>query len=232
MRSFFGPLLIGLALSACTPSYQTSSGAAYVAKQPARIDADIARIARIEPDLQFPAKIGVARVINGRLTAIPGAEAALFGDFGAQNPHLGRIEALSPLVHQMVQGEATTKGTLHAIRMAAARQHMDYIIVYEIGARSRTANTPFALADVTLIGGALLPTRSIKVAGVGSAAFVDVRNGYPYSNVTTTTDLSGLGRSFNSGRAAARLRDKAIQRTAEALMPQVQEMLQELYKRQ
>lgn len=232
MRTQFLSFAIVATLAACGPSYQTTSGAAYVAKKPAMIDADIAKVAKVEPNLKFPARIGVARVVNGALTAIPGPEAALFGDFGAGNPKFGEIIAISPLVHSMVRDDTDARSTLHSIRLAAARQHVDYLIVYEIGARAQTSNTPFALADVTIIGGALLPTRNIKVAGIGTAAFIDVRNGYPYANTSVTADLSGLGRSYNNGRAAANLRAKATQKTAEKLMPDVQEMLHGLYARQ
>jgi hypothetical protein len=36
------------------------------------IDAEIARVASVEPNLRFPARIGVARIVNGDLTLPPG----------------------------------------------------------------------------------------------------------------------------------------------------------------
>ncbi|HBG99529.1 MAG TPA: hypothetical protein DDY29_12680 [Rhodobacteraceae bacterium] len=233
------------ALTACGHAVQTSSGSDYLARTPAggTIDPEIARIAAVEPDLRFPARIGVARIVNGMLTLPPAGEAELFADIAGRHRSLGRFVAVSPLVAAMVTGapnDAATrryhgrvdpKRMMDDVRAAAARQHLDYVLIYEIGARSRTENTPFALADVTLIGGALLPTRSIRVVGIGQALFVDVRNGYPYGTAQAAEDLSGLARSFGHHRTAEALRERAILKTAEALVPEVEAMFVELGRR-
>jgi len=219
-------------VAACGPSYQTTSGAAFVEQRPNSIDKDIARIASVEPNLNFPGRIGVARVVNGRLTALPAQEIEIFGRFAEDNPRYGEIVGISPLIAQMIQEEEGRSGIIRSIRQTAARQHLDYVLVYEVGARSSVTNTPFALADVTLIGGMLLPTRNIKTAGVASAAFLDVRNGYPYGTVAATKDLSGLSRTFGEGIAKNALQQKAILKTTQALMPKVEEMLDGLYRRQ
>ena len=76
---------------------------------------------------------------------------------------------ISPLIAEMVTSRTCAScsdrtSTITNIRHAAARQHLDHLLIHEIGAPSAERDTPFALADVTLIGGALLPTRKIKVA--------------------------------------------------------------------
>lgn len=238
------PILIALilGLAACGPSIQTSSGAAFIDSAPngvpRMIDADIAKAAAVEPDLHFPAKIGIARVVNGALTLPPAEEMALFAGVAERNRNLGQFVAVSPLVMSMVtaqpsqisnqRGGRNATQIIQNIRLAAARQHLDYVIIYEVGARSRTGDTPFALADVTLIGGILLPTRNIQVAGVGAAMFVDVRNGYPYGTTQTAADLSGYARSFASDRRSDTLRAQATLKVAEALVPDVEDMLQQL----
>ena len=225
-------------LAACTQAIQTTSGSDYIAARhadgtPRPIDADIRKIAAVEPFLRFPARIGVARVVNGQLTLPPAAEADLFANASDRLARYGSFVQVSPLIAAMVDGTAPGHGArpgdvVSHIRRAAARQHLDYVLIYEIGARSRREDTPFALADVTLIGGMMLPTRNIKVQGVGQALFVDVRNGYPYGTAQVAEDLSGLGRSWVSDRRAQALRERAVLKVAGALLPEVEAMLADL----
>ncbi len=233
--------LILLALAACGPSIQTTSGADFIAATPPSfIDEDIAQAAAVEPNLRFPARIGIARIVNGSLTLPPAEETALFADIAERNSRYGEFVPVSPLIMAMTGSNATginrhQSGTAAAaiqqIRLASARQHLDYVIIYEIGARSRTGNTPFALADVTLVGGMLLPTRNISVAGIGAAAFVDVRNGYPYGTTQVAADLSGFARTFQADRRSNELRAQATLKVAEALVPDIETMLSELAAR-
>ncbi len=217
-----------LTLAACQPTFQETSGADYVAARPGLIDPEIRDIALVEPDLTFPARIGLARVVNGALSVAPPEEAEMFADFAARHAGLGTFVPVSPLVEGMVNTDRRGP-VVDRLRRTAARQHLDYVLVYELGARSRgTRDTPFALADVTLIGGAILPTRINRVTGIGNAIFLDVRNGYPYATASATEDLSGLARSFGTGRAQRDLRERATGRVAAKLLPQVDEMLTQL----
>ncbi|KIT14627.1 hypothetical protein [Jannaschia aquimarina] len=222
------PLALLLALAACSPSIQTTSGADYFARA-AVTDPAIRAAADIEPDLRFPARIGIARVVNGRLSAIPEGEAAQLAALSEAHADLGEWVPLSLLVEEMMTGGRQEGSIAQHLRVVAARQHLDYLLIYELGARSgRTGDTTFALADVTLLGGMLLPTRTTRATGIGTAAFLDVRNGYPYGTVTATEDLSGLARTFGADRANARLRERATARVASQLLPQVEEMLVQL----
>jgi hypothetical protein len=236
-------LSVVLLVCACSNDIQLTSGAEFVEARGTSglrpIDADIAKIAAVEPDLQFPARIGVARIVNGELTLPTAEEGELLAELGARNATLGEFVQVSPLVASMVTGSnpdglapqnhsRRPEAVVHDIRKTAARQHLDYVLIYEIGARASERDTVFALADVTLIGGALLPTRNIKVAGVGQAIFLDVRTGYPYGTAQAAADLSGLGRSFGGDRREAQLRDKATDKVFVALVPEVEEMFTKL----
>lgn len=233
------PLLL---VTACTPYVQTTSGADYISRQDAggrlSIDKDIAKVAAVEPNLRFPARIGVARVVNGHLSDVPSAEAELFAEFVQRNGRYGEFVPVSPLISSMVNGDLASRANqsqkvtvINQIRRTSARQHLDYVLIYEIGARTRRTDTPFALADVTLIGGAFLPTRNVKVAGIGQAMLIDVRNGYPYGTAAVTKDISGLARSFGTRRREAELRDRATLKVAQSLIPDVEQMLTKLYQR-
>jgi hypothetical protein len=238
MRPFL--LLPALFLAAaCTHTTQLTSGAAYLAAPGPSgvidVDADIAKVAAVEPNLRFPARIGVARIVNGQLSIPSPEEAEDLADLVARHPEMGSFVPVSPLIAELVNDPEVGssddgRSSITEIRRAAARQHLDHVLIYEIGARSSERDTPFALADVTLIGGAFLPTRSLKVAGVGQAILLDVRNGYPYGTTTATEDLSGLGRSFGTNRREEALRDRAAARVALALIPEMEAMLVDLYK--
>lgn len=229
-------LVLLTALTACSPQMQYTSGADYITASgtsgPLSIDSDIARAASVEPDLRFPARIGIAQIVNGQLS-LPDAEtSALFAGLAEKYQALGTFVPVSPLIAAMVTGSnptamparyaASPDQIVHDIRLTAARQHIDYVLVYEVGARSSRKGTVFALTDITLIGAAILPTRSIKIAGIGQALFLDVRNGYPYGTAQVTTDLSGLAHTFGTGRREAALREKAVLKTTAALIPEVE----------
>ena len=220
--------------TACVHTTQLSSGTEYLATPGPSgvldVDADIARIAAVEPNLLFPARIGVVRIVNGDISAPSPEEAALLADLALRHPELGAFVPISPLIAEMIAepGDGKTP-VITEIRRTAARQHLDHVLIYEIGARSHERDTPFALADVTLIGGALLPTRQFKVAGVGQAILIDVRNGYPYGTASATEDLTGLGRSFGTQRREEALRDQAAAKVAKALIPEIEAMLVDLH---
>jgi hypothetical protein len=239
------PLLLTLLMltAACSNDIQMTSGEAFVEARDASglraIDADIAKAASVEPNLHFPARIGVARIVNGALSLPSSTEAGLLADLGTRHSALGEFVQVSPLVAAMVAGSGSTPlpqphasrspdNVIHDIRLAAARQHLDYVLIYEIGASSSERDTVFALADVTLIGGAFLPTRSYKVAGVAQAIFLDVRTGYPYGTAQAATDLSGLGRSFGRHRREDKLQEKATDKVFAELVPEVEAMFGKL----
>ena len=224
MRRILAALATLTALTGCIGTVQTTSGADYLARGPIA-DPAIRAAASIEPDLRLPARIGIARLVGGRLAIAPTEEAEALARFAARHRTMGEWVPLSPFLDDASRDVPT----LDRLRRTAARQHLDYLLVYEIGARrGPTGDTPFALADVTLIGGAVLPTRVTRAQGIGTAIFLDVRNGYPYGTATAVEDLTGLARSFGTGRAEAALRARAERAVARELLPEVEAMLARL----
>lgn len=218
-------LVAAFCVAACNPTIQTTSGAEYLSRGPVA-DAAIREAAAIEPDLTFPARIGIARIVNGTLTQAPPREAQELAGFVERHAAMGEWVALSPLVASWNRQTRRNASLPDRLRVMAARQHLDYLLVYELGARAgEVGNTPFALADITLIGGLVLPTRTTRATGVGAALFVDVRNGYPYGTVSTTKDLQGLARSWHGNSATRRLQERATLDVAQDLLPKVDEML-------
>lgn len=222
-----------IALGACTTNLQTTSGADYLARYDASheiangaataVDEDVRRIAAIEPTLAFPARIGLARIHNGRLTALPADEARIWqdvvDDLGDQ---YGDLVPVSPLIASMVrepaaQGMDRSAAVIAHIRRGAARQHLDYVLAYEVGSYRREKANALALADLTVIGMFVLPSRTIEVEASASGLMLDVRTGYPYATLTTYADKSGVSRVISDASTASAYIDTAEERAVAKL---------------
>ena len=160
-------------LAACSPSFQTTSGAEFIAARPGFIDPEIAAAAAVEPDLRFPARIGVARLTSyGRLSIPSGEEMATFGQIAAIS-QLGAVVPLTSFAFD-VERHGSRLDQID-LREIAARQHADYLLIYQFNTSGRV--------------------------GLAEAAFIDVRNGYIYANTQTTAGIGWM----RSERAEARL---------------------------
>jgi hypothetical protein len=196
MRHPFALILLAL-LPACSPSFQTSSGSDYLAARSFAGDnaAALNAIAATEPQLTFPARIGIARVVRGALTATPADEAALWDGLMNRTRGFGEFVPLSPLMAGLSGGSAPFD--LDAARAMGARQHLDYILFVDVSGRD----------------------------GVAQAAFVDVRNGYPYA--TAQAAVAGSEEPFYgwaNRRNQQRQAQIALDMTT-ALIPQIEAML-------
>ncbi len=205
-----------LMLAACSAHVQTSSGADYLARYAqydaaetpgtaSETDKAIREIAAIEPELQFPARIGLARIGEyGKLVTIPAAELAIWSDLAeAYGPEIGEFVPVSPLIASMVADPHPATGNRTAalidhIRRGAARQHIDYVLIYETGLSQHDKANGLALADLTIVGMFVLPSRNVEVEASASGMLLDVRNGYPYATLTAHAEKKGLTRAINT----------------------------------
>jgi hypothetical protein len=194
--------------------------------------------ASVEPILTFPARFGLARLDRGKLVGIPTTEMALWSTLIEKNRSLGEFVAINPLIAEFTSNivrqprradsQQNFVDTVTKIRLGAARQHVDAVLIYEVGAVADRNFTPLYLADLTIIGGTFLPTRSIEAKGVASALLLDVRNGYPYGNASAISDLSGLSTTFGKEERTEDLRQAAALQGVENLVPEVEAMISEL----
>ncbi|MEQ9317152.1 MAG: hypothetical protein RLN72_14965 [Henriciella sp.] len=247
--------MVLLALAACGSHIQTSSGADYLARYDApsksaqksgtdglsNLDAEIRDIANIEPNLQFPARIGLARIEYGRLVGLPGDDGQVFSELVADlGPEFGSFVPVSPLIAAMVddtpapqkrgvyQQQNGTQEVIADIRRGAARQHLDYVLIYEVGsARAEKANG-LALSDLTIIGMFVLPSRDIEIEATASAILVDVRNGYPYATLTGFAEKDGMARPVSAVSKTRSLSEEAELRAVEHLAEEAEAALRGL----
>jgi hypothetical protein len=148
----------------------------------------------VEPILTFPARIGIARVDDGNLTPLPRAEAeAWFAVAERLGPKWGQFVSISPLIAALASqplgkderycGNYYTRcleRTIRDIRLGAARQHVDAVLIYESFGRSDTSSNPLAVTWISLVGMFVAPSENISADGFAQAVLLDVRNGYSY----------------------------------------------------
>ena len=243
MRYGLIPAIIVLLLgSGCGNTVQTSSGEAYLAKAGGGTvtDGDIVRAASVEPALRFPARIGLARIERGRLTAIPAGEQPAWRELAVRlGPGYGEFVPVSPLIAAFASNaepqtsfqrpEDAVRRVVGEIRQGAARQHVDAVLIYEVVDRTRAESNPLAITKLALIG-FFLPSEDVEVDGVAEAVLMDVRNGYTYGTASSQTvaPLSAMTTSGNAWSTADRLRDEAHGAAVDRLAVEVEAMARRL----
>ena len=130
-----------------------------------------------------------------------------------KNIEFGEFVPVSPLVAEMVSTphKSHDKSVVDHIRRGAARQHLDYVIAYEVSDKAASNGNALRLADLTVLGLFVLPSRKLEAEATASAILLDVRNGYPYLTGSTFTDKSGLSTVVSRGDKKAKLRNAARQ---------------------
>ena len=148
----------------------------------------------------------------------------------------GALVPVSPMIASMVS-EPTTAGMNRSaaiiahIRRGAARQHLDYVLAYEVGSSRNEKANALALADLTVIGMFVLPSRTIEVAATASGLMLDVRTGYPYATLTTHADKSGISRVISDGSTGTAYADTAEERAVAKLADEFADAMQGLEAR-
>ncbi len=251
-------LVLSLYLAGCAHMMGHNSGEDYsksydgsydaVADRPASllwaVDADISHSAALEPPISFPARIGVARIAGGQLTDLPAKEAAAWARLQQQmDDRYGELVPVSPLIASMVatsaqkggktqnktwQGKEQGAAIMDHIRRGAARQHLDYVVVYEILDHSDVRSNILALTDVTVLGLFIMPSRQVKMDVMVSAILVDVRNGYPYGTASTYAEASAVIKAADSQAQKQDLQNEARLKAVDDMVVEFEMLLHEL----
>jgi hypothetical protein len=234
-----------LAISACQTSLQTTSGADYLSRYntthnatqsgpTTSIDDDVREIANVEPNLAFPARIGLARIDRAGLVNVPADEGYIWQEtFKNLGALYGEFVPVSPLIAATVAkpkqpGASRDAAIIANIRRGAARQHLDYVLVYEVGSTRREKANALALADLTIIGMFVLPSRDIEIEASASAILLDVRTGYPYATITSHAEKSGVSSVISEYSSSIALADTAEERAVAKLAADVEAGMKDL----
>jgi len=243
----FSCVSVVLVLAGCSYTTQTTSGRNYVAGFPKPVTSDdgfeakLKAVASVEPLLRFPARIGLARIGQDNCRSVlmpPPAEEGsawleLADDLG---PGYGEFVPISPLIAAMVapstpQGcsrSESARDIVENVRLAAARQHIDVVMVYEADATADSRNNPLSIADWTLIGAFVLPSQNVKAQGVAQAMLIDVRNGYPYGTIQATADDKTAAARFANREAERSLAKRVETAAVKNLVHEAGDMMREL----
>lgn len=241
-------VIIFLILNACTHSIQTTSGQAYLDKYPLQseaaafsshgpdIDARVREVAAVEPILQFPARIGIAKIDGGgHLAAMSQAEAEIWFQTARElGNYFGEFVPVSRLIAEMVSPltptpyRQTLKDVIAKIRLGAARQHLDVVLIYEVYGKSSRSSNLLSLMDLTIIGAYLSPGQSLKAEGYAKALLLDVRNGYPYGSAEGIANQAGLSSRVGSEQRRKNLYQSTILEATEELAKEIKVMFSKL----
>ena len=236
-----------LILSGCdTHVTQTTSGREYLSDYPTgtsiqpddSFEEQLKEIASVEPTLQFPARIGIVRIENGDLGNLHESEASAWMKIrDSLGGVFGEFVPVSPLIADMVY-EPTTENKyrtkpgeiIKKIRLAAARQHLDVVLIYEVFSQTETTTLASSVAAWTILGGYFIDSKKIETVGFANALLIDVRSGYPYGSASSSLEAerdSPFFQSFDSTRNLARDNEIA---TAIKLSKEVEKMMLNLMK--
>lgn len=229
-----------VALTACESTTQTTSGRDYLRSyaqeagpKAVRQDKAFVEAASVEPLLRFPARIGLARLDRGGLAGIPSEEAAAWHQTATNlGPKFGEFVPVSPMIAELVAGQQTQwdgkSGTVRRIQLAAARQHLDAVIIYESEGTADSRDNPLSIGEWTLIGAFILPSQDVKARGVAQALMIDVRNTYPYGTASAeATDESSTAR-FSQRQSERDLSETVRVAAVKNLAPEVEKMMRNL----
>jgi hypothetical protein len=233
-----------LLLTACDHLTQTTSGNDWLGAHPPQtvdltpgnIDQAVRDAAAVEPLLRFPARIGIARLDGWRLSTIPPDEAKEWTDVAQHlGDKFGTFVPVSPFVVAMLEPvrdpnvlTSDARRTIETIRIAAARQHLDAVLIYETDATENTKSNPLSLAEWTLIDAFVVPTENVRAEGIAQAILLDVRNGYPYGTVQTSADDTASAARFERDDARAAERDKVRVSAVAKLAAESEAMMRKL----
>lgn len=249
---YIGMAVFTLMLTSCATTTQMTSGSDYLARYQSTaatnlsgelandLDNQIRDIAAIEPDLRFPARIGLARIEKGRLTNGPIEEMQMWGDLAEKlGAPYGEFVPVSPFIAAMVRPNNKTSKNKFAvsnvvadIRRASARQHLDYVLAYEVSQNTSNASNGLSIANLTVLGMYIIPSRNVKINSTASAILIDVRNGYPYGTASAFATDKQMRTMAGSGNSRRKAENKNYLLAVQNLTGEVEIMMKDLWVQQ
>ena len=201
------------------------------------LNEEVKAIASIEPSIQFPSRIGLVKLFNGRITNLSVEEIEAWEELrSTMGATFGDFIPVSPMIAEMVFTPRKTSGKskespsdiFRKVRLGAARQHLDHVLIYEVFSETKTTKLASSVANWTIIGGYFVPSREIETSGFANALLLDVRNGYPYGTASATLNATEFSASQTYRDNSRNLADKNQVSTVIKLIPEVQKMMKKL----
>lgn len=103
------------------------------------------------------------------------------------------------------------------------------MLVYETYSSIDKKNNILAIANLTIIGGYLLPSQQVTTKGYGNAMLIDVMNGYPYGTVNSIVPKDeSLSSSWGWGNTHKETSEKISLQVTSKLSEETEVMLKRL----
>ncbi len=199
----------------------------------------IRQAAVVEPTLKFPARIGIARINSGYLSTIPVEELEAwdksrqklgeeFGEFIPVNPMIANMVAKTLDYERDHKYHYQMMDVMNKIRLGAARQHLDAVLIYEVYSREDSESNLLSIANLTIIGAYILPSKSVTTEGFANAMLIDVIQGYSYGTAEAFLDKSEMATTFGRREKMDQLSDQIKSEVTIKLVAEVEDMFRGL----
>lgn len=117
---------------------------------------------------------------------------------------------------------------MNKIRLGAARQHLDAVLVYEVYSRENSDSNFLSIGNLTIIGAYLLPSKAVSTEGFANAMLIDVIQGYPYGTAEATLDKSEMTSTFGERNKKEQLSVEIKTEVTIKLVEEVEDMFKDL----
>lgn len=246
------PNQTALMKSVAPPTQIVKDGNVYVLQgqgtPPPTFEQRMRDVASVEPLLRFPARIGLARMEYSQLTAVPADEMKEWEKMGDNlGQGFGTLVPISPMIVQMAAaspmsdtgyaggGYQWTPGTpgstndvVSAIRLGAARQHVDAVLIYDVSVNTQEDDNALSWANITIIGAMVLPGYEIEGSAQANAMLIDVRNSYPYAHTSVVAEASSSSTAVRTHTVRKTIADSTRQQAVADLAKDVEGMVRQL----
>jgi hypothetical protein len=138
-------------------------------------EADIARILDAPIELKLPARVGVAALaepFEPRAPARVGAGLAATRALGEALEGTKLVSVATDVATSLPAGSG-----VEGLRELAARYRTPYLVLYSERFEDRSHGNGWSALWITVVGGLLTPSRTLKAEGVLEASLLDVRTG-------------------------------------------------------
>ena len=107
-------------------------------------------------------------------------------------------------------------------------QPLDAVLIYEVNQWGRKRSNFLSVANLTILGGFILPTTTASENVTANAILIDVQQGYPYGHAEVSHEDESLTTSWGSESTRDGLREPTRTTAVKRLSEDVQEMLSKL----
>lgn len=183
------------------------------------VDAEIAKVESLKPQASFPCRIAVHLApANGSWRWTP-ADKALLDDVGRRLKASGVATDVFTMSQMTIP--SSDKGLdFGALRVAAAKHGADLLLIIQGSGQSNTTKNVMWPANLTVLGGFVVPGSTCDATFTVAASVIDVRNGFLYAGVDAEEEATIHRPSFTLEECVAieKAKKKAIDQYGSALV--------------